>query len=279
MLVLIVLAIAFHDDGGSSGGDSGTTVPPPASGTRARPRRGRQHHARRARARCLRADARSCPRRPSATGRRTCSTASQVQPDADSVGMARDRDAGAAARRRRLRRDRRRRDEADAHGARPRADGSGRERACSRPSTTPPAARPSTAADRGRGSGRDLQANIDDAVKGRTIAFTTGSAAIAKSGQTVLLALVKPLKAAGLRTRRGGRLHRQRGRFQGQPQAQPGARALGRRVSHETRRQHPGARRQGLRRGQADRAQHHRGRSSEEPAHRIHGAERTKRER
>ena len=42
-----------------------------------------------------------------------------------------------------------------------------------------------------------MQANIDDAVNGRTIAFTTGSAAIAKSGQTVLLALVKPLKSAG----------------------------------------------------------------------------------
>jgi OOP family OmpA-OmpF porin len=47
------------------------------------------------------------------------------------------------------------------------------------------------------GAGGTLQANIDDAVRGRTIAFTTGSAAIAKSGQTVLVALVKPLKSAG----------------------------------------------------------------------------------
>ena len=47
------------------------------------------------------------------------------------------------------------------------------------------------------GAGGTLQANIDDAVNGRTIAFTTGSAAITKSGQKVLVALVKPLKSAG----------------------------------------------------------------------------------
>ena len=41
-----------------------------------------------------------------------------------------------------------------------------------------------------------LQKNIDDAVNGRTISFETGSAAITKAGQTVLKALVAPLKAA-----------------------------------------------------------------------------------
>jgi OOP family OmpA-OmpF porin len=49
----------------------------------------------------------------------------------------------------------------------------------------------------GEGAGGTLQANIDDAVNGRTIAFQSGSAAITKAGQKVLLALVKPLKAAG----------------------------------------------------------------------------------
>src|SRR3954469_13592603 len=49
----------------------------------------------------------------------------------------------------------------------------------------------------GEGAGGTLQANIDDAVNGRPIAFQTGSAAITKSGQTVLAALVKPLKGAG----------------------------------------------------------------------------------
>jgi OOP family OmpA-OmpF porin len=49
----------------------------------------------------------------------------------------------------------------------------------------------------GEGAGGTLQANIDDAVKGRTIAFESGSAAITKAGQKVLRALVKPLKAAG----------------------------------------------------------------------------------
>jgi OOP family OmpA-OmpF porin len=49
----------------------------------------------------------------------------------------------------------------------------------------------------GEGAGGTLQANIDDAVNGRTIAFTSGSAAITKGGRTVLAALVKPLKAAG----------------------------------------------------------------------------------
>ncbi|HMG97660.1 MAG TPA: OmpA family protein [Gaiellales bacterium] len=49
----------------------------------------------------------------------------------------------------------------------------------------------------GEGAGGTLQANIDDAVKGRSIAFESGSAAITKAGQKVLLALVKPLKAAG----------------------------------------------------------------------------------
>ncbi|MDP9257978.1 MAG: OmpA family protein [Actinomycetota bacterium] len=49
----------------------------------------------------------------------------------------------------------------------------------------------------GEGAGGALQANIDDAVHGRSIAFESGSAAITKAGQKVLLALVKPLKAAG----------------------------------------------------------------------------------
>jgi OmpA-OmpF porin, OOP family len=49
----------------------------------------------------------------------------------------------------------------------------------------------------GEGAGGTLQANIDDALKGRTIAFESGSAAITKTGQKVLAALVKPLKAAG----------------------------------------------------------------------------------
>jgi OOP family OmpA-OmpF porin len=49
----------------------------------------------------------------------------------------------------------------------------------------------------GEGAGGTLQANIDDAVNGRMIAFESGSAAITKAGQKVLRALVKPLKAAG----------------------------------------------------------------------------------
>ena len=49
----------------------------------------------------------------------------------------------------------------------------------------------------GEGAGGTLQANIDDAVNGRSIAFESGSAAITKAGQKVLRALVKPLKAAG----------------------------------------------------------------------------------
>ena len=49
----------------------------------------------------------------------------------------------------------------------------------------------------GEGAGGTLQANIDDAVNSRTIAFTSGSAAITKGGRVVLASLVKPLKAAG----------------------------------------------------------------------------------
>jgi OOP family OmpA-OmpF porin len=49
----------------------------------------------------------------------------------------------------------------------------------------------------GEGAGGLLQKRIDDAVGGRTVSFETGSAAITKAGQTVLKALVKPLKAAG----------------------------------------------------------------------------------
>ena len=50
---------------------------------------------------------------------------------------------------------------------------------------------------RGQGATGLLQKNIDDALKGRTIAFNTGSAGITKGGLNVLAALVKPLKAAG----------------------------------------------------------------------------------
>jgi OOP family OmpA-OmpF porin len=47
------------------------------------------------------------------------------------------------------------------------------------------------------GAGGRLQKNIDEAIKGRSISFQTGSAAITKAGQTVLRALAVPLKAAG----------------------------------------------------------------------------------
>jgi OOP family OmpA-OmpF porin len=47
------------------------------------------------------------------------------------------------------------------------------------------------------GAGGLLQKNINDAIKGRSISFQTGSAAITKAGQTVLRALAVPLKAAG----------------------------------------------------------------------------------
>jgi OOP family OmpA-OmpF porin len=52
----------------------------------------------------------------------------------------------------------------------------------------------------GEGAGAVLQKNIDEAVNGRSIAFETGSAAITKAGQTVLISLVPPLKAAGTQT-------------------------------------------------------------------------------
>jgi OmpA-OmpF porin, OOP family len=52
----------------------------------------------------------------------------------------------------------------------------------------------------GEGAGAVLQKNIDDAIKGRSIAFETGSAAITKAGQNVLKSLVAPLKAAGTQT-------------------------------------------------------------------------------
>ena len=42
-----------------------------------------------------------------------------------------------------------------------------------------------------------MQASINAAVDGRTVAFETGSAAITKAGQKVLKALVKPLAASG----------------------------------------------------------------------------------
>ena len=49
----------------------------------------------------------------------------------------------------------------------------------------------------GEGTGGALQTSIDAAVKGRTVAFLSGSAAITKAGQTVLESLLKPLVAAG----------------------------------------------------------------------------------
>lgn len=49
----------------------------------------------------------------------------------------------------------------------------------------------------GVGASGALQASIDAAVKGRTVSFETGSAAITKAGQTVLKSLLKPLIAAG----------------------------------------------------------------------------------
>ena len=122
----------------------------------------------------------------------------QVQPAADSVAwlatampaLPRDGDGFGA--------DRHRRHEADADGARPRADRSGRERAAQgRRGRLGPQGDRQARRSSAEGAGGTLQANIDDAVNGRTIAFTTGSAAITKSGQTVLLALVKPLKSAG----------------------------------------------------------------------------------
>jgi outer membrane protein OmpA-like peptidoglycan-associated protein len=49
----------------------------------------------------------------------------------------------------------------------------------------------------GEAAGGALQTKIDKAVKGRTVSFQTGSAAITKSGQAVLRSLLKPLSAAG----------------------------------------------------------------------------------
>jgi OOP family OmpA-OmpF porin len=49
----------------------------------------------------------------------------------------------------------------------------------------------------GEGAGGTLQKSINDAVAGRTVSFETGSAAITKTGQKVLKALVKPLAASG----------------------------------------------------------------------------------
>ena len=124
----------------------------------------------------------------------------------------------------------------------------------------------------GQGATGLLQKNIDDAVKGRTIAFNTGSAGITKAGQNVLAALVHAAQGGGLGARGGRRLHRLRRRCQGEPQAQPGASELGGRVAHQARSEGHDPDRQGLRRGQADRLQQDRGRPPEEPAHRIHRA-------
>jgi OOP family OmpA-OmpF porin len=49
----------------------------------------------------------------------------------------------------------------------------------------------------GEGAGGLLQKRLDDVLKGRTIAFNSGSAGITKAGQTVLKSLVAPLKAGG----------------------------------------------------------------------------------
>ena len=196
LLVLIVLAIVFHDDGSSSGGDSGSTVPPPASGTV------RAHVA----GGSITLDGpvpdvseqkAIVSAAASRYGQENVLNRLQVKPEADSVAWL-----------------------ATAMPALPRdGDGFGAiDIVVTKPTLTVRGRVPTAAAGNallkavndasGReavdklqivaeGAGGTLQANIDDAVNGRTIAFTTGSAAIAKSGQTVLLALVKPLKSAG----------------------------------------------------------------------------------
>jgi OOP family OmpA-OmpF porin len=194
LLVLIVLAIAFHDDGSSS--STTTTVPPPASGT--------------VRAHVAGGSVTLDGAVPDASEQNAIATAAtdrfgkenvvnrlQVQSGADSVAWL-----------------------ADAMPALPRnGDGFGTiDVVVTQPTLTVRGRVPTAAAGHalleavdkasGRravdklvivaeGAGGALQANIDDAVAGRTIAFTTGSAAITTSGQKVLLALVKPLKGAG----------------------------------------------------------------------------------
>ena len=126
----------------------------------------------------------------------------------------------------------------------------------------------------GEGAGGTLQANIDDAVDGRTIAFETGSAAITKAGQKVLLALVKPLKAAGSSAVVVGGYTDNVGDAKANLKLSQ-ARAHSVVVwLDEARRREVASGREGLRRDQADRDQHDRGRPQQEPAHRIHRAER-----
>jgi OOP family OmpA-OmpF porin len=195
LLVLIVLAIAFHDDG-SSGGDAATTVPPPASGT--------------VRAHVVGGSVTLDGPVPDADEQTAIDAAAAerfgkdnvvsrlvVQPEAESVKWL-----------------------ADVMPALPR-DGEGFgtiDIVVTEPTLTVRGRVPTAAAGNAllkavndasnrtavdqltivaEGAGGTLQANIDDAIKGRSIAFTTGSAAIAKSGQTVLLAVAKPLKSAG----------------------------------------------------------------------------------
>jgi OmpA-OmpF porin, OOP family len=195
LLALIVLAIVFHDDGGS-GGASATTVPPPASGT--------------VRAHVVGGSVTLDGPVPNADEQTAIDAAAAkrfgkgnvvsrlvVHPEAESVKWL-----------------------ADVMPALPR-DGEGFgtiDIVVTQPTLTVRGRVPTAAAGNAllkavndasnrtavdqlsivaEGAGGTLQANIDDAIKGRTIAFTTGSAAIAKSGQTVLLALVKPLRSAG----------------------------------------------------------------------------------
>ena len=122
------------------------------------------------------------------------------------------------------------------------------------------------------GAGGVLQKNINDAVDGRPIAFETGSAAITKAGQTVLVALVQPLKAAGYETVVIGGYTDNVGDAKANLRLSK-ARANSVKVFLVKRGVNAkSADRQGLWRGQADRAQLHRGRPPEEPAHRIHRA-------
>ena len=208
LLVLIVLAIVFHDDGGSSA-DSGTTVPPPASGTV------RAHVA--AGSVTLDGPVQDANEKSSIEaaaadrfGSENVVSRLAVQPAAESVGWL-----------------------ATVMPALPRdGDGFGTiDIVVTKPTLTVRGRVPTAAAGHtllqavedashrkavdklqivAEGAGGTLQANIDDAVSGRTIAFTTGSAAITKSGQTVLLAVVKPLKAAGSARVVVGGLHRRR---------------------------------------------------------------------
>jgi OOP family OmpA-OmpF porin len=194
LLVLIVLAIAFHDD--DSGGGQTTTLPPAAAGTL------RAHVA----AGLVTLDGSV----PDASEKRTIESAAverfgkanvlsrlRVQPAADPAEWL-----------------------AEVMPALPRKDkGFGAIDVIATKTTLAVSGRVPTAAagkalleavekasERkvadeleivGEGAGGLLQKNIDDAVGGRTIAFSTGSAGITKAGQAVLADVAKPLRTAG----------------------------------------------------------------------------------